>query len=70
MENQLSSPFFCVSCLFKEIMLKATRFEAQHETSVLFWLLIEMFVQLLHTAPCCLETKFKKQKTKKHCQTF
>lgn len=38
-------------------MLEATTLEAQHETSVLFWLLIEMLVQLLYAAPCCLETK-------------
>lgn len=56
MEEHLSS-LFSVSCPFKETTLEATTFEAQHETSILFWLLIEMLVQLLHAAPCCLETR-------------
>lgn len=38
-------------------MLETTIFEVLHETSVLFWLLIEMLGRLLQAAPYCLETK-------------
>lgn len=59
MEKQLSPLFFCVSCLFKVTMGETTTFEKQHKTSVLFQLPVEMLVQLLQAAPCCLETKGK-----------
>lgn len=61
MEKQSSFLFFCVSCLFKVTMLETTTSETQHKTSVLFWLPIEMLVQLLQAAPCCLETKRKEK---------